>query len=113
MDLYQIHGPIHLRSIEVVGNALAEAVRLGLTKTVGVSNYSTADTIKMYDVLQKHGIQLASNQVEYSLIRRTPETSGLIAECHKRGIAVLGYSPLVSQSILLSNDRDVVFDHLT
>jgi len=48
----------------------------------------------MYDCLQKHGIQLASNQVEFSLLRRTPETSGLIAECHKRGIAVLGYSPL-------------------
>jgi diketogulonate reductase-like aldo/keto reductase len=96
VDLYQIHGRIHLRSIEVVADALAEAVKLGLTKTVGVSNYSTADTIKMYDCLQKHGIQLASNQVEFSLLRRSPETSGLIGECHKRGIAVLGYSPLVS-----------------
>lgn len=63
---------------------------------MGVSNYSTAETIKVYDCLQKHGIQLASNQVEYSLLRRTPETSGLIAECHKRNIAILGYSPLVS-----------------
>ncbi|CAF4004961.1 unnamed protein product [Rotaria sordida] len=94
VDLYQIHGPIHLRSIEVIGDALAEAVKLGLTKTVGVSNYSTAEMIRMYDCLQKHGIQLASNQVEYSLIRRLPETSGHIAECHKRGVAVLGYCPL-------------------
>lgn len=52
----------------------------------------------MYDCLKKHGIQLASNQVEFSLLRRTPETSGLIAECHKRGVAVLGYSPLVPLS---------------
>jgi diketogulonate reductase-like aldo/keto reductase len=74
---------------------LAEAVKLGLTKTVGVSNYSTEEMIKMYDCLQKHGIQLASNQVEYSILRRLPETSGHIAECHKRGVAVLGYSPLV------------------
>ncbi|CAF0968700.1 unnamed protein product [Rotaria sordida] len=94
VDLYQIHGPIHFRSIEVLADALAEAVKLGLTKTVGVSNYSTDEMIKMYDCLQKHGIQLASNQVEFSLLRRLPETSGLIAECHKRGIAVLGYSPL-------------------
>ncbi|CAF5115209.1 unnamed protein product, partial [Rotaria sp. Silwood1] len=43
VDLYQIHGPIHLRSVEVLGDALAEAVKLGLTKTVGVSNYSTAE----------------------------------------------------------------------
>jgi diketogulonate reductase-like aldo/keto reductase len=55
----------------------------------------------MYDCLQKHNIQLASNQVEFSLLRRTPETSGLIAECHKRGIAVLGYSPLVSYCCFL------------
>jgi diketogulonate reductase-like aldo/keto reductase len=55
--------------------------------------------IKIYDCLQKHGIQLASNQVEFSLLRRSPETSGHIAECHKRGVAVLGYSPLVSFGI--------------
>jgi diketogulonate reductase-like aldo/keto reductase len=52
--------------------------------------------IKMYDCLQKHGIQLASNQIEFSILRRLPETSGHIAECHKRGVAVLGYCPLVS-----------------
>ncbi|CAF1122042.1 unnamed protein product [Rotaria sordida] len=94
VDLYQIHGPVHLRPINVIANALAEAVKLGLSKTVGVSKYSITETIRMYDCLQKHDIQLASNQVEFSLLRRTPETSGLIRECHKRGIAVLGYSPL-------------------
>lgn len=98
VDLYQIHGPIHLRSLEVVADALAEAVKQGLTKTVGVSNYSLEETVRVYDRLKHHGIQLASNQVEYSLLRRTPETSGLIAECHKRGIAILGYSPLVSST---------------
>ena len=98
VDLYQIHGPIHLRSVQVMADALAEAMKLGLTKAVGVSNYSTEEMIKMYDCLQRHNIQLASNQVEYSLLRRLPETSGHIAECHKRGVAVLGYGPLVSTS---------------
>ncbi|KAG0052777.1 hypothetical protein BGZ83_002131 [Gryganskiella cystojenkinii] len=94
VDLYQIHGPIHVRSIEVVADALAEAVQLGLVKTVGVSNYSTEQVVRMHGALAKHGIQLASNQVEYSLIRRYPETSGLIAKCHELGVAVLAYSPL-------------------
>ena len=71
-------------------------MRLGLTKTVGVSNYSTEELIRMYDRLKTHDIQLASNQVEFSILRRLPETSGHIAECHKRNIAVLGYSPLVN-----------------
>ena len=96
-NLSKSHGPIHLRSIEVIADALAEAVQLGLIKTVGVSNYSTGEMIEMYDCLQKHGIQLASNQVEFSILRRLPETSGHIAECHKRGVAVLGYSPFVSK----------------
>ncbi|KAF9413060.1 hypothetical protein BGZ94_000851 [Podila epigama] len=94
IDLYQIHGPVHIRSIEVVADALAEAVKLGLVKTVGVSNYSIDQTVRMHAALAKHGIQLASNQVEYSLLRRYPETSGLIAKCHELGIAVLSYSPL-------------------
>ncbi|GJJ73670.1 hypothetical protein EMPS_06028 [Entomortierella parvispora] len=94
VDLYQIHGPIHIRSIEVVADALAEAVKQGLVRTVGVSNYSAEQTVRMHAALAKHGIQLASNQVEFSLIRRYPETSGLIAKCHELGVAVLAYSPL-------------------
>jgi len=42
-------------------------------------------------VYKKHGIQ-----VEFSLLRRSSETSGHITECHKRDVAILGYSPLVS-----------------
>ncbi|KAF9584939.1 hypothetical protein BGW38_004579 [Lunasporangiospora selenospora] len=94
VDLYQIHGPIHLRSIEVVADALAEAVKQGLVKTVGVSNYSTDQMVRMHTRLASHGIQLASNQVEFSLLRRYPETTGLIAKCHELGVAVLAYSPL-------------------
>ncbi|KAF9165508.1 hypothetical protein DFQ26_009887 [Actinomortierella ambigua] len=94
IDYYQIHGPIHLRSIEVVGEALAEAVKQGLVKAVGVSNYSTAELERMHATLAKHGIQLAANQIEFSLLRRLPETSGHIAKCHELGVAVLSYSSL-------------------
>lgn len=43
----------------------------------------------MYDVLKKHGVQLASNQVEYSLLRTLPEDSGLFAAMKERNIALL------------------------
>ncbi|KAF9914360.1 hypothetical protein BX616_008451 [Lobosporangium transversale] len=94
VDLYQIHGPISLRSIEVIADSLAEAVKLGIVKSVGVSNYSISELTRMHAALAKHGIQLASNQVEFSLLRRYPETSGLIAKCHELGVAVMSYSPL-------------------
>ncbi|KAI9013676.1 NADP-dependent oxidoreductase domain-containing protein [Hyaloraphidium curvatum] len=94
VDLYQVHGPIHLRSVETVADALAEAVKLGLTKTVGVSNYSVSEVTRMHKRLKEHGVQLASNQVEFSLLRRLPETSGLVKTCHDLGVAVLAYSPI-------------------
>ena len=37
---------------------------------------------------------MASNQIEFSLLRRLPETSGLIAAAHERSIVPLAYSPL-------------------
>ncbi|CAO3586400.1 unnamed protein product [Absidia cylindrospora] len=93
-DLYQIHAAIHPASIEVVANALADAVDAGLVKTVGVSNYGLEEIKAMHAALKKRGIQLASNQVSFSLIRTIPEKSGLIQLCHDLGVAVLAYSPI-------------------
>ncbi len=39
VDLYQIHGPISLRSHTVLAEALAAAHQEGLVRAVGVSNY--------------------------------------------------------------------------
>ncbi len=36
------------------------------------------------DVLAKYDVPLASNQVEFSLLRQLPQTSGLLAEMKKR-----------------------------
>ncbi|KAK9728393.1 hypothetical protein K7432_001107 [Basidiobolus ranarum] len=94
IDLYQIHGPIHLRSIEVLADALADAVEAGLVKTVGVSNYSINEMTRMHDALKKRGVKLATNQIEFSLLRRYPETGGLIRACQELGVEILAYSPL-------------------
>lgn len=95
MDLYQIHGPVHfLNSIDSMAGALAQCVELGLTRAVGVSNYSKDEMIKMDEALKTRGLRLASNQVEFSLLRTLPEKSGLLEECKKRGIVLMAYSPL-------------------
>ncbi|KAF3930156.1 hypothetical protein ABW19_dt0209116 [Dactylella cylindrospora] len=95
VDLYQVHIPIFWwYSIDSMAKQLAECVNLGLTKAVGVSNFDTDQMIKMYDALQKYGVPLASNQIEYNLLRRRPETTGLLKACHDRGIVLLAYSPL-------------------
>jgi len=94
VDLYQIHGPTSLRSHAALADALADAHEMGLVRAVGVSNYSAQETRAMALALRERGIQLATNQIEFSLLRRSPETSGLLAVCKELGVVPLAYSPL-------------------
>ena len=94
VDLYQIHGPISLRSHAALADALATAHQAGLVRAVGVSNYSVKETRAMAAALQQRGMQLATNQIEFSLLRRAPETSGLLAACAELGVLPLAYSPI-------------------
>jgi aryl-alcohol dehydrogenase-like predicted oxidoreductase len=94
VDLYQIHGPISLRGHGAIADALAAAHERGLVRAVGVSNYSIRETRSMDAALRERGLRLATNQVEFSLLRRKPETSGLLAACAELGVVVLAYSPI-------------------
>jgi aryl-alcohol dehydrogenase-like predicted oxidoreductase len=94
IDLYQIHGPISLRSHDALAEALAAAHSQGLVKAVGVSNYSPKETRSMDAALRKRGLTLASNQIEFSLLRTMPITSGLLATCAELGVVPLAYSPI-------------------
>lgn len=94
VELYQIHGPVSLRGHAALAEALAIAVQRGLTKAVGVSNYSVRETRSIHAQLAKRGVALATNQVELSLLRRSPETSGLLATCTELGVVPLAYSPI-------------------
>jgi aryl-alcohol dehydrogenase-like predicted oxidoreductase len=39
-------------------------------------------------------VPLASNQIQYSLLYRTPEANGVIDACREAGATVIAYSPL-------------------
>jgi aryl-alcohol dehydrogenase-like predicted oxidoreductase len=94
VDLYQIHGPVSLRSKAALADALAAVVEEGLTQAVGVSNYSIGEMTKIHAALARSGVALASNQVEMSLLRQRPLTSGLVAACQRLDVVVLAYSPI-------------------
>ncbi len=94
VDLYQIHGPISLRGHGALAEALAAAHQEGLVRAVGVSNYSVSETKKVDAELRKRGLRLASNQIEFSLLRTAPERSGLLATCRDLGVVPLAYSPI-------------------
>jgi aryl-alcohol dehydrogenase-like predicted oxidoreductase len=94
VDLYQIHWPSPLMSIETMMEGLAECVRSGLARTVGVSNFSQTQMLAAYSALAQHNIPLASNQVHYSLLNRTVEKNGTLARCKELGIRLIAYSPI-------------------
>jgi aryl-alcohol dehydrogenase-like predicted oxidoreductase len=94
VDLYQIHGPTSLRSRAVLADALAAAHGAGLVRAVGVSNFSARETRSMDAELRARGMRLATNQIEFSLLRRSPETGGLLATCAELGVVPMAYSPL-------------------
>ena len=43
---------------------------------------------------QDRGTSLASNQVQYSLLYRAPETNGVKQACEEGGTTLIAYSPL-------------------
>ncbi len=92
--LYQIHGPISLRGQGALADALADAHAAGLVRAVGVSNYSVREMRSMAKALEERGLKLATNQIEFSLLRRAPETTGLLAACAELGVVPLAYSPI-------------------
>jgi aryl-alcohol dehydrogenase-like predicted oxidoreductase len=94
VDLYQIHQPFPPVPIETWMGGLADAVEAGLVRTVGVSNYNLEQTRRALAALEQRGIPLASNQVQYSLLHRQPERTGLLDLCRQQDITLIAYSPL-------------------
>jgi aryl-alcohol dehydrogenase-like predicted oxidoreductase len=94
IDLYQIHGPVSLRSHNAMAEALATAHAEGLVRAVGVSNYSAKETRSIDTALRKCGLRLATNQVEFSLLRTMPRRVGLLDCCRELGVVPLAYSPI-------------------
>jgi aryl-alcohol dehydrogenase-like predicted oxidoreductase len=94
VDLYQHHYPNPRTSIPTLMNFVADAIEAGKVKAVGVSNYSAQQMREAHAALAKRGIPLASNQVEYSMLQRQPETNGVLDACRELDIALIAYSPL-------------------
>ncbi|KAL6286991.1 hypothetical protein ACE6H2_011381 [Prunus campanulata] len=98
VELYQLHWP-GIWGNEGYLDGLGDAVEQGLVKAVGVSNYSERRLREAHKKLQKRGIPLASNQVNYSLIYRAPEEKGVKSTCDELGITLIAYSPIAQGAL--------------
>jgi aryl-alcohol dehydrogenase-like predicted oxidoreductase len=94
LDLYILHIPISPIPLTTWAEELARAQLNGLTRLVGISNCSADQTREVHSVMSKLGVHLSSNQVEYSLLNRSPERNGLIDTCRELGVTLVAYRPL-------------------
>lgn len=94
LQLYQIHYPIPPIPIENWMDQMIPLLKEGVIEATGVSNCNLEQMERALNKLTKEGYRLASNQVEYNLINRSAERSGLLKLCQDQGICLIASSPL-------------------
>lgn len=91
LDLYMIHRPNQDVPLEAAFQALNSAVRQGLVRHLGVSNFSL-EQLRRAEQLSE--TPLAAAQLPYNLHQRKYQANGVIPYCQEHGILVVAYSPL-------------------
>lgn len=106
VELYQIHHPLPLRPQSQWLQAMAEEQQQGRLAAVGVSNFNLGRTRDAVKTLADFDLPLASNQMEYSLLDRSIEHSGLLQYCRDHGVTLIAYSPLAQGLLTGKYDED-------
>lgn len=88
IDLYQIHWPDNTTPIQETFEAVQRLIEQGKVRAAGVCNYN----VELVSEALKT-IELASNQVPYSMINREIEKN-VVPQAIERGMSVIAYSPL-------------------
>ncbi len=105
IDLHQIHFPRALSTRKSEMEQMARLLEEGKIRAAGVSNYSASQMQKAHEELHRLGFELATNQVDYSLMNRRMESNGVLETAKERGMTIIAYSPL-AQGILSGKFHD-------
>ena len=89
IDLYYLHRVDPTRPIEETIGAMAEFVKEGKVRYLGVSE-AAPETIRRAHATHP----LTALQTEYSLFERSPEVNGVLDTVRELGIAFVAYSPI-------------------
>jgi aryl-alcohol dehydrogenase-like predicted oxidoreductase len=95
IDLYQLHRPDKHTPIGQTLGALNELVQQGKVREIGCSNFSV-EQLREAEEAARGGARFVSVQNEYSLLRREPESDGVLAECERLELGFLPFFPLAS-----------------
>ena len=93
VDIFYSHRFDPLTPLEETADALAQSIRSGKALYVGISSYSSKQTIKMNKLLKQRSVNCLIHQPSYSMINRWIEKD-LIQTLKKLGIGCIAFSPL-------------------
>ncbi len=111
---YMIHQPYSFSSPEAEMNAMAELVKAGKIRSVGVSNFNPARMRRAHAALAKRGFPLAVNQVRYSLLHREIETNGVLDTARDLGMTIIAYTPVARGLLTGKYHKDPrLLDHMS
>ena len=108
IDLYLIHWPGRVR-LEESFQALNALQADGKIRHIGVSNF---DLRLLERAMELCRTPIATNQVQYSLTDRSPETGGMLDFCQDHGIFLTAYSPVHAGRLrVLTPLREIAAKH--
>ncbi len=93
VDIFYSHRFDPLTPLEETADALVQAVRSGKALYIGISSYSSKQTIKMNKLLKQRGVTCLIHQPSYSMINRWIEKD-LLSTLKKLQIGCIAFSPL-------------------
>jgi aryl-alcohol dehydrogenase-like predicted oxidoreductase len=104
IDVYQVHWPDPLVTIEETAEAMLTLLEQGKIRAIGVSNFSVLQMERFRRVAPLHVLQ-----PPYNLFERDIETD-LLPYCRKNRIATLGYGALCRGLLSGRMQANTVFD---
>ena len=93
VDIFYSHRFDPKTPLEETADALHRAVQQGKAPYIGISSYSSKQTLKLYKLLKERNITCLLHQTSYSMINRWIEKD-LLKTLNKLGIGCIAFSPL-------------------
>jgi predicted oxidoreductase len=102
IDVLLVHRPDWAASADDTAEGLAQVVRAGKVRHVGVSNYN----VHQFELLRDRlSIPLVTNQVEFSLLASGALFDGTLDQCQRYRVRPMAWSPLGGGRLFAAEDE--------
>lgn len=109
IDLYWLHSP---KSLKENMKELAECEKIGLIKSIGLSNCNIEQIKESNEILKKYGTKIIAVQNHFSLLSIEREMN-VLEYCKEKGILFFGYMTLEQGALTGHYDEENHFPLLT